>query len=178
MSAATIGEEPKNPEFQLREKPWMVALKIGVIWLLTFLALGIGVHAILTETAEVPHYFALAFGGLFLLVGFSPWPYRASLLVAVDSGYLYLPTRDRRATLCLPLSRLRQAEVKKVSNHQGSPSWTLLLDLGTDPPDAAIDDLASHSPGVVRVLNGGHGQAGLEAGARQLSALKEAAAKR
>lgn len=173
MSAAILGEEPKNPEFQLREKAWMVALKVGVVWLMTFLALGIGAHAILNETAKAPHYIALGFGCLFLLVGLSPWPYRATLLVAVDSGFLYFPTRDLRQAICLPLSRLRQAEVKKLSNHKGAPSYFLVLDLGQDPADEGLSDRQGATPGVVQISNGGHGPDALEACARRLSALKE-----
>lgn len=175
MDAAIVGEKPQNPEFQLREQAWIVAFKIGVIWLMTFTALGIGAHGIVTETAQGPHYVALAFGGLFLLVGLSPWPYQASLLVAADSGLLYLPTRDQRACVCLPLSRLRSAEVKKLSNHNAAPSWSLLLDLGQDPKDEGLEGIL-HSPGIVRVTNGGHGKDGLEAGAGRLLALRDAKA--
>lgn len=177
MSAAVLGEEPKHPEFQLRETTWIMLVKIGVVWLMTFLALGIGAHAILTETAEVPHYIALGFGAIFFLVALSPWPYRRTLLVAVDAGFLYVMTRDLRSCACLPLSRLRLAEVKKLSNHQGAPSWYLLLDVGLDANDEGLDTRHSETPGVIHIANGGHGRASLEACARQLSALKDAAGK-
>lgn len=176
MSAASLVEEPKRPEFELRERAWIVALKIGIVWLLTLIALGAGAHALHNGEAQTPHYVALAFGALFLLVGLSPWPYRKTLLVAADSGFLYLLTRDQRSCLCLPLSRLRGGAVEKIqSGSQGGPAWTLVLDLGADSGDGDLVREREDRPGRVLIANGGHGQASLESCLNQLRSLSEAA---
>jgi hypothetical protein len=177
VSAAVPVDEPRRPEFELRETAWIVAFKIAAVWILTLVALGVGAHALLVGKAEAPHYVALAFGALFLFVGCTPWPYRKTLLVAADSGYLYLLARDQRSCLCLPLSRLEGASVEKIRSGQGGPAWTLVLDLGSDPQDSELLTARLDQPGRLLIANGGHGQASLEACTRQLWALKEAASK-
>lgn len=169
MSDAVLGPQPKAPEFQLRETTWIVVLKVLMVWVMTLVALGVGAHAILTETAKAPHYVALGFGGIFLLVGFSPWTYRASLLIAADQGLLYLTTRDLKSSVCLPITRLLDARVESLRGGNGR-AWGLELVIDFQGNDADLDQIAGRGEGVVHIANGGHKKAKLQACAERLMA--------